>query len=149
MFVTKRTRFDFRVTDAHQFQSISVEASIANSVSEVSRVLDTKMMDFEKRLDRQIGKAAEVVAANAAAANSQIQHPRGSGSGSGSSYWIQAPASAQAEVHYAPSQPQHTSSASEVSDALIRMSLARAEAAELRVSELQVSPYSCMLAHES
>ena len=109
-------------------------------MSEVSRVLDSKMMDFEKRLDRQIGKAAEVVAANAAVANSHVQHPRGS------SYWIHAPpAAAQPAVQYAPSQPQQSSSASEVSDALIHLILARADAAELRVSELQVSPYGNML----
>ena len=131
----------------------TVEASIAHSVSEVSRVLDTKMSDFERRLDRQIGKAAVIVAANAATTSGS----QGSGLQSAApSSWAQPQQQQQQQYpqqqyqqqpqQYQQQQATYASSAAPsaaaaafpvASESLVFLTISKADAAEKATTELR------------
>ena len=141
----------------------AVEASIAHSVNEVSRVLDTKMSEFEQRLEKQIGRAASVaLVANSAAAAAggpgvatapsidplqQHVHPQHVPPQQPYTYYAPVPA-----VMTAP-PPSASTSFPVASESLVFLTMAKADTAEKAAAELRAEfsvgshPYICPIAH--
>ena len=125
----------------------SVEASIAQSVNAVSRVLDSKMYEFETRLDRQMGIAAATIAATtAAAATSQQQQQQQQGVAMGRGFPTAAAAGASSYGYGGAATPPPSNGSGSApppqqaaSETLVFLTLSKADAAEKATSELKAN----------
>ena len=135
------------MTSSPHVVQLAVEASIAHSVNEVSRVLDSKMSEFEQRLERQIGRAAVVAAANSAiSGTSTSEAPRALALAV-----QQPPIAPQQPYTYAPMGPPHPAAATYVSappphggvsfpvasESLVFLTMSKADAAEKATADLR------------
>ncbi|GAX73665.1 hypothetical protein CEUSTIGMA_g1116.t1 [Chlamydomonas eustigma] len=121
---------NFDSPQRHSRSILEVEASINNSVHQVSRVLETKMTDFEKRLDRQINRA---VAAPPAVTEAAVAEYSATTTDPGQ--FIAAPSNVAMALSSPPStvRPQ----GHPASESLVLLTMGKADAAERAVTDLR------------